>query len=670
MNVPWRAPLRRFRQASLIRRFAVLSLLPIVGLAAILVPTMTQSVNENTTNTTRQAAEFVARLGVQPHLDASDLERGLSDRQLDALDDALAAEIASGTIVRVKVWRKDGTVVYSDDRSIIGRKFRKGPLFHQVLRTGRAVTELETEEQENASERSDVQLMEVYAPLKLDRGDKPVGVFEIYLPYQPVADSIRQSQQRLLLILATGLAVLWLSLHRIVGSASRKLQEQADQNEYLATHDALTGLPNRSLFFERAEAALDAGQGRGALLLIDLDRFKEVNDTLGHGNGDDLLRQVARRLRDTADPSHCVARLGGDEFAVLVPGCDADGAATQAARYDAALRRDAFSIGGMAIRTSGSVGAAVYPDHGTEVADVTQAADLAMYAAKAGTGDGHVYTPLGDGTRTRVQSVLELQDAIMKGGLTVFYQPKADLATGAVSGAEALVRWLDATGKPVMRPDELVQLAIEQGLLTPLTSLVLRDAIRQGSRWHSGGRDLVVSVNIALTNLLDAGFVNEVEELLLEHRLPGSLLKLELTETGFLSHVTKPSDAAMALKALGDLRELGVQLSLDDFGMGYSSLANLRRFPFHEIKVDRSFVLQMLSDETDASIVAGVVQLGKSLGMTVVAEGVETVASWERLAGLGCDVAQGFLLSQPVAPHEFDAWLERYEGDEEQRIAA
>ena len=417
-----------------------------------------------------------------------------------------------------------------------------------------------------------------------------------------------------------------------------------------ATHDALTGLPNRALFHERLDDALD-GRSRGqsfAVLLMDLDGFKDVNDTLGHESGDEVLVQVASRLAAAVPPEVTVARLGGDEFALLVPG--PDGGEAVAAQVHAALRAP-VAVGEVELEVRASLGIAVCPDSGDDSSELLRHADVAMYAAKAAQLPVQTYSADIDRSNPRrLALVNELRTAVEAGRLTCHYQPKVRVADSSVTGVEALVRWHHPTLGHV-GPDDFIPIAEHTGLIVPLTSLVLRTALEDCAAWARAGHVLDVAVNVSPRGLLAPDFVAEVAAVLARTDVPASRLTLEVTESSVMS------DPQRATEVLHALHELGVSLSVDDFGTGYSSLAYLQKLPVHEVKVDRSFVSDLATDTGDVAIVRAIVDLGHNLGLRVVAEGVEDARSLAVLRELGCDTAQGYLFSRPLPHDRLVSWL-------------
>src|SRR3954447_13226499 len=456
-------------------------------------------------------------------------------------------------------------------------------------------------------------------------------------------------------VVATVSATAWLLPLLLLPIATiQKSAALAAERERQAVHDALTGLPNRALLHERATTALaDAGRTGNvlAVMLLDLDHFKEINDTLGHRVGDNLLRAVAERLAGAVRETDMVARLGGDEFGILVS-CmaNADDAVVLAERLLTVLR-EPFFIDGVRLQTQASIGIAVSPDHGTDVETLVQRADVALYTAKEERGCWSMYSPEADRyTPERLAMLGELRTGLETGQLVVFYQPKSDAKTGVVVGVEALARWEHPT-RGLLPPDEFIPLAENTGLIGDLTFEVLRQALAQVRAWHRKGMRIGVSVNLSVRQLTDINLPRDVAALLADFHLPASVLTLEVTETTIMA------DPSRTLHVLRMLADIGIDLSIDDFGTGYSSLAYLRRLQADELKIDKSFVMGMSRNSNDAVIVRSTIELGHNLGLRMVAEGVEDAETWTLLRGLGCDVVQGYHLSRPLPPAAITDWL-------------
>jgi diguanylate cyclase (GGDEF)-like protein len=423
---------------------------------------------------------------------------------------------------------------------------------------------------------------------------------------------------------------------------------KASQRE--AVTDDLTGLGNRRHLLHSLEHAIVAGQRELALLLIDLDGFKELNDTLGHHAGDEVLRQIGPRLEEALQPGDTLARLGGDEFAVVLDPGDEASASAAGLRLRSALERS-FAVGGIRVHIDASIGIALFPEHAQDALGLLQRADVAMYEAKR-TRTGHeVYLPARDThSRRRLELLGELRDGLAGGELVLHYQPKAEMATGAVRGVEALVRWAHPR-RGLLMPSDFLPLADHSGLGRSLTAFVLDRALVEIGERRADGFDLSVAVNLSPADLLDLGLPSEVARTLERRGFPASCLRLEVSEDAVMA------DPERSLEVLRELRAIGVATALDDFGAGHVSLGHLKQLSVDEIKIDRSFVLRLAEDARDAAIVHTTVDLGRRLGMKVVAEGVETVEAWDTLAGLQCDEAQGFYLGRPMTATALAGWM-------------
>jgi diguanylate cyclase (GGDEF)-like protein len=440
-----------------------------------------------------------------------------------------------------------------------------------------------------------------------------------------------------------------LALEGVAGHAAVALRNARllDRLTHESRHDALTGLPNRSEFERVLAGQLDVGR-TAAVLFMDLDRFKDVNDTLGHQAGDELLTQVAERLRHTVDAAATVSRLGGDEFAVLLPGTSAEQGLAVARQVRRALERP-VDVEGMSVDVGVSIGLAVAPEHGSSASALMRRADVAMYDAKARDGVALYDATRDDSSTSRLALVAQLRKALSEDGFVLHYQPQVDAANGAVVRFEALIRWPSLRG--IVPPDEFLPIAERAGLLRNLTEWVLRRSLDDAATWRGGGEGPGVAVNLSPRNLLEPGLAETVRRLLEERRLPADCLTLEITEGSVIAEPER------ALETLEKLRAIGIRLSVDDFGTGYSSLSYLRRLPVDEVKIDKSFVRGLADDDQDAAIVQAVVTLAASLSLTVVAEGVEDQAAWDRLVELGVDVVQGHHISRPVPLEPARAWL-------------
>jgi diguanylate cyclase len=432
-----------------------------------------------------------------------------------------------------------------------------------------------------------------------------------------------------------------------------KLEGLYENLERMAYTDPLTRLPNRSLFHERLTQALEQAQHDNksfALFIMDLDRFKEINDTLGHPIGDLLLQQVAARLGGKLRESDILARMGGDEFAVLLP-------AVTVKQGDAAARmllqalRQPFEVEGNDLHVRASIGAVLYPDHGVDVNTLVQRADVAMYAAKSASCGHAFYDPEMDRHQpARLALMGELRQAIEQEQFVLYFQPKIGLASNRVIGFEALVRWRHPGGRLIL-PETFIPLLEQTGLIRSLTLWATGEALRIGAELRAQGVELPVAVNISARDLQDGRLVQELSEQLAMHHATADWLELELTESAVMA------DVGGALEILSRLEAMGFRLVLDDFGTGHSSLAYLKRLPLRVVKVDKSFVMGMARDENDAAIVSTSIALAHNLGLQVVAEGVDSEAALEQLRRRGCDAVQGLYLSRPLGRDELFDWL-------------
>jgi diguanylate cyclase (GGDEF)-like protein/PAS domain S-box-containing protein len=426
----------------------------------------------------------------------------------------------------------------------------------------------------------------------------------------------------------------------------------------MALHDPLTGLANRALLYDRLGHAIAGARRSGgavALLLLDLDRFKEVNDTLGHQTGDRLLQQVAARLEQVLRRSDTLARLGGDEFALVLPSVDDATACAVAGRIVELFRRS-FQVETFNLELGVSIGVALHPAHGEDASELLQRADVAMYAAKRGQIGFVVYDAENDRHSVRRLTLQrDLRRAIEDGSLKVVYQPKVAAADGRLTGAEALLRWQHPEHGPVP-PDEFIALSEQTGLIRPLTHWVLESVLRQQAAWRAQGLEIAVAVNLSVRLLQDPAWPDWLQDLVRRQGgRPGQFV-LEITESALMA------DTTTAMAVVARLAGMGFKLSLDDFGTGYSSLAYLEKLPIDELKIDRSFVLAMEHSRSAAMIVRSVVNLARSLELAVVAEGVESAETRRQLCRLGCDQIQGYLIAAPLAAADFEAWLAKTDG--------
>ena len=436
--------------------------------------------------------------------------------------------------------------------------------------------------------------------------------------------------------------------------AVRQAARTAADSDVRAMHDSLTGLPNRALLMHRSRRVVELsreGEQTG-LLLLDLDHFKEINDTLGHHVGDELLRLVAQRLMSVVRAGDTVSRFGGDEFAVLCPGLtDVGVAETLSQRFVDALA-EPFALEQISLHVGASVGIALLPLHASGVEQLVQRADIALYQAKTERGTTRTYDPRHDFNSVERLTLMEELRAGLDTQLVLNYQPKCRASDGALVGVEVLIRWQHPV-RGLIYPDQFLPAAENSGLIVPMTMMILREALRQIQQWHTEGLDVNVAVNISPRHLTDIHLPDQLRTLLGAAGLPGSVLTLEVTENSIMS------DPARAGAVLRRIRSLGVAVSIDDFGTGYSSLAYLRDLSATEVKIDKTFVLNASTNERDLAIVKAAADLGHSLGLQVVAEGIEDTTTAGLMAKSGCDLLQGYLILPPSPAAELLAWSRR-----------
>ena len=492
-----------------------------------------------------------------------------------------------------------------------------------------------------------------------DRGDTPLQpsrgwmillqpVFFLLSSAALLAKGALMTRRADIVVVVLAMAAVTAACGRIV-LTYREVRALADAREQART-DELTGLANRRHLDQRLRELAGTG-GDFGVLLIDLDRFKEVNDGFGHGVGDDLLVAVARRMHcEVGQADGLLARMGGDEFGVVLPGAGAAECAAVAQRLHTALT-DAFEVGGMALHVEASVGAALSPDHGSDAGGLLRRADMAMYVAKRGRLGYHVFERgTEDDARLRLQTLEELRSALDGEEVVAHYQPQLDLRTGRVAGVEALARWQHPS-RGLLGPATFLEVAEQTGLMRPLFVRIARCALSDARRWRDEGLALEVSVNVTAADVQDPTFPDIVAELLAEAGLPGAVLKVEVTEGVLMSSPER------GRRVIDGLRALGVRLSLDDFGTGYSSLSYLPSLPVQELKLDRSFVAALTTDPRTAAVVRSTLDLAHQLGLESVAEGIEGPEALALLADYGCDVAQGYYIAKPMPADHLERWL-------------
>jgi diguanylate cyclase (GGDEF)-like protein len=633
----------------LVLRFAILSA---IGLALAAASILMLVRHFNTAQAERLAvrqAQFVTETLLLGELRPTDFEAPVTGARRGKLDKLFAGKILDEDTLLVELYARDGTIVYATDHRLIGTSALEPAGLREAM-TGHLFSDLTTIEGYRSG--GDLKTLRAYVPLGFDDGEHG-GVVVLYKDYAPIATAAQQAFLPIAGVLEVVLLALYALLIPVLRSVTRRVKRQMAEIEHRALHDDLTGLPNRVLFRDRIGEALSrSGRegGRVAVMLMDLDRFKEVNDALGHQSGDAMLRELGTRLAGALGEGETYARLGGDEFGVVLPYATAENAGVVAERILGVVA-EPFVLQGLTLEVAASIGIALAPEHGRDVDTLIRHADIAMYLAKEGRSGFAFYDEEYDPSDAdRLALVGELRRALERHEFIVEYQPKAELATGRIVGAEALVRWLHPQ-RGLLRPDEFIPLAERTGLIKLLSHYVLDESLRRCRDWTAAGHDVHVAVNLTVANLLDLELPNEIAELLRAHELSPDRLELEVTESMIMA------DPFRIRQVLTRLSDMGVRLAIDDFGTGYSSLAYLRRLPVDVLKIDKSFVLNMMQDAHDAMIVRSTIDLGRNLGLHVVAEGVETGETWHALRLFGCHVAQGFLIGRPTSAANLAAKL-------------
>ncbi|WP_172892191.1 bifunctional diguanylate cyclase/phosphodiesterase [Jatrophihabitans sp. GAS493] len=659
-----RATPRTAPRAGSVRRlfaiYAAVSLVPVLLLGVVLMVQLRSEGNSRGLAEGRAKADLIARTGIAPVLDARDLRRGLTSAERDDLARSVRSAVADQSVLRVRLRDLDGKVVFADDQT--GEPSDLGADDEaKEAADGRTISELSwLNADDNDGGPLGPRVVEVYQPLLAAQSGNRIGVLEMYVPYAPIESDIAGGQRSIALVLSLGLLLLWFCLLGVSASVIRRLRSQFRATAYLASHDTLTGLPNRTRFTRAIARDSEESSTPLAVALVNLDRFRNVNDALGHTNGDELIRIVAQRLSSRVQPGDTVARLAGDEFGIVLRGI-ADPLAVAAALEE--LRTATFGqhieIDGLPLSIEASIGFTVdtadnvgqfAPAGRPEPESLLREADIALSVAKREHRRVVRYTRTQDTFDSVALTLLaELPAAITTGQLELHYQPKYDLRARTVDAVEALVRWRHPT-LGLLTPQAFL-LAVEQtDLIDDLTRWLLRTVGAALPDLDPAGH-LSVAVNISARNLLRADFADEVLQILHTAGADPRRIILEITETAVLA------DPPRAVSTLGRLAEAGLRISIDDFGVGQTSLAYLSSMPIAELKIDQAFVFSMSTNAGNASIVSSVIELGHSLGLSVTAEGVETLEHLQRLQRLGCDTIQGFYISRPVPAGEIVAQL-------------
>lgn len=623
--------------------YVVVSLIPILALGGVLLWHDEDSGVARALAQARAQAEVIMQMAISPALDSRTLSGDLSTTELNRLWAATDLAIYSGSLDALRLRSFDGAVVFADTGNRSDPLPVDSPQFQEAAHGGVSA------EIVPSPTDATVQVIRVVQQVVPNATGRATGILQLYLPYEPIRVVISAQQRQTQLYLGGGLALLYVALAAVSWTTTRRLRQYASEQSHQARHDSLTGLPNRGFFQQRvSEVLADIPNGRyGAVVLVDLDRFKEVNDTAGHHAGDELLCIVARRLSESMRTDDMVARLGGDEFGMLLPDIRHPDDAVAVLRGVQERLGQQITISDFVLTVEASFGVAFYPEHGSELTELLHSADTAMYHAKRGGDRIAVWQPQLESAPTNWHLIrTELGRAIAGDELELLYQPKIDLSSGEISEVEALLRW-NHPQRGVVSPADFIPVAEGSMLIHPMTQWVLRRALADRQRWQAVGVDWPVAVNVSAHNLETREFADEVLDLLREFDAPPESLALELTETAVAA------DNALAEDTLARLAAAGVRISLDDFGTGNTGLQQLRHIPASEVKIDKMFVTDMATKQADRDLVAALIDVIHHIGARVVAEGIEEAECANWLISMGCDIGQGYLYGRPAPWTEF-----------------
>jgi diguanylate cyclase (GGDEF)-like protein len=644
---------------------AAISLIPVIALGAVLGQVYGHELRDRGISQGQLQAALISRVITDTELEHEDLLSGVTLDERTRLDRLADTEVDGGIITRFRLRSPNLHVVYSSD----GSGVRFGPADQDGTDLDKSaaanvVSALNGDSVAVITERSGAQVIEAFAPLHNFRTHALIGVLQIDLPYAPIAAQMTQGLHRLYFALAGGLIALYLILGSLVWWATGELARSAAHFEHQALHDALTDLPNRALFGDRITqtatmiergGGIHLGPGRrgggAAVVLIDLNGFREINDSMGQANGNLLLTTIAERLRRTVRAVDTVAGLGGDRFGLILAGVERqDQIEAALSRIKVAIEAEVM-LDDLPVKATASLGVSFLPKHGNTPDVLLQKADVALDVAKRTHGELACYDDEQNHySPDRLALISQLRQAVANNELVLHYQPKVRQPDGHVHCFEALVRWQHPS-RGLLSPDEFVPLAEQTGLIDDLTRWVLNAALTQLKQWRISRPDLTVAVNISARSLRHVDLPQMVLDAMTATGSEPSSLLLEISETALQAD---PEHAALVMTHLSGV---GLRLSLDDFGLGYTSLSQLAALPLNELKIDRSFVMNMLLNPGDAAIVRSVIDMGHNLGLDVVAEGVETPEVLYALTQLDCDVTQGFYFSKPLPAEQIVAWL-------------
>ena len=632
-----------------LQMYAAVSLAVVVVLGAVVGHQFGGRVADRARHNAVEQVQTTIDLLLAPRLTGKALNEGLPPELNAELRDVFTRASLTSSVKNVLLWNRRGEIVFQTFAP--GDIPRRSALLARAL-AGRVSAEVITVTRPVGSGLRG-RYLEAFLPVRID-GARVDAALEADVDYSTVEAMVRADRRSTLITLLLGLGALWALLFRLVFAVSQQIRAKAADNERLSRNDQLTGLANRVGLQEiaaRRIAETLARSQHAALILIDLDRFKEINDTLGHAHGDLVLTEIGPRLAGVLGVDDVIARVGGDEFAILLSGLDSPDQADLVAQRAMDAFHEPFVVAEIPLIVEASFGVVAAPEHGRTFEELLQHADVAMYRAKARHGGVQRYDASFDRRSVdRLALLAELQQAIESDELVVYFQPKFDLGKQRFTGVEALVRWPHAT-RGLVPPGDFIPQAEGSGLIRPLTRLVMRKSLAQLAQWRANGLDVSMSINVSARNLLDPSLCDDVRLALSDAGVEASRVILEITETAVMA------DPERSIELLRELSAMGLGLSVDDFGIGHSSMAYLKRLPVSELKIDRAFVSKILEDRVDEAIVRTTVELGRTLGLKVVAEGVESGDVLVRLAELGCEGAQGYYLGAPMPGDQIESIL-------------
>jgi diguanylate cyclase (GGDEF)-like protein len=677
------APARKFR---LVRYFALASL---IGLLLVLAPLVAiyrhfaiEALQDHATLANTATTQAFAS-SVWPQYAAyvqgasrMSKQQQADNPQLATLRRDVLQQLKGLSVPMVRIYDLHGLTVFSTDEKQIGEEKGNEAGVKAAL-AGKAWSLLEAEVPPNAMDMAapERRLISSYLPIRVDDNHPPEGVLQLYGDASADMAQLQATLGRMTLLVLGTLAVLYAFLFAIVHRADRNLRRQAQRESlaheamlnHQALHDPLTGLPNRESLTRQMDALLRTMQAAGqkcAVLCLGLDGFKEINDSVGHQVGDAALLQVGRRLETEFGNTDITARMGGDEFVVTIAGFTAAVAVERIVlaveRIQRAVSSEPIVASGHDLSLTASVGVAIYPDDGKSVAELLQAADMALSHAKKAGRNGYQFHTVGmnDHALAMLRVERDLRRALDEDQFVLHYQPKIDLETGHITGAEALVRWEHPT-RGLVGPGEFILVAEERGLIIALGEWVMHEACAQNKAWQQAGMaPLPIAINLSAVHFQQPTLLRDVQQTLYDHALPARCLELELTESSILQ------DTSTTIATMERLKAVGVMLALDDFGTGYSSLSQLKGLPLDNLKLDQSFVRGLPNDSDDLAICTAVIAMGRALGLKVIAEGVESTEQLAVLRALGCDVGQGYLFARPLPAEQFLDFVQQHGDDE------